>query len=81
MVNRQKKALGWIQTLKTGGQMLVGKKNGRAINGLVGNGLTAVTGESFAKGGTVKRTGLAKVHKGEVVLTASQAKSLKKVLK
>lgn len=81
MVNRQKKALGWIQTLKSGGQMLVGKKNGRAINGLVGGGLTSVTGQSFAKGGKVTKTGLAKVHKGEVVLTASQAKSLKKVLK
>jgi hypothetical protein len=29
---------------------------------------------SFKKGGKVKRTGMAKVHQGEVVLTKSQAK-------
>jgi hypothetical protein len=29
---------------------------------------------SFAKGGKVKKTGTAKVHKGEIVLTAAQAK-------
>ncbi len=85
MVNRQKKAFKWLEAVKTGSQMLVGKKNARAINAIAGGGLARVaklvTGESFAKGGKVKRTGLAKVHKGEVVLTASQAKSLKKVLK
>lgn len=32
----------------------------------------------FKKGGRVKKTGVAKVHKGEVVLTAKQARSLKK---
>ena len=58
--------------------MLVGKKAGRAINN---RAIGAITGESFAKGGKVHKTGLAKVHKGEVVLTAAQAKSLKKVLK
>jgi hypothetical protein len=34
----------------------------------------------YKKGGRVKRTGLARVHKGEVVLTASAAKSLRKLL-
>ena len=29
---------------------------------------------SFAKGGKVKKSGMAKVHKGEIVLTAAQAK-------
>ena len=36
-----------------------------------------VTGESFKRGGKVKRTGLAKVHAGEQVLTSKQAKRYK----
>ena len=36
---------------------------------------------NYAKGGKVKKTGMAKVHKGEVVLTASQARMMKKILK
>jgi hypothetical protein len=78
MVNRVKKAGRWIDAIKSGAQTLVGKKAGRAINAGVVN---ALTGDSYAKGGKVRKTGLAKVHKGEVVLTASQAKSLKRVLK
>lgn len=35
---------------------------------------------NYAKGGKVKKTGMAKVHKGEVVLTASQARMMKKIL-
>jgi len=38
---------------------------------------TKASPPSFAKGGVVKKTGLAKVHKGEVVLTAAQAKRMK----
>lgn len=34
--------------------------------------------QSFKKGGKVRKTGLAKVHKGEVVLTVKQAKRAKK---
>ena len=37
-------------------------------------------GMSLKKGGKVKRTGKALVHKGEVVLTASKVKMLKKLL-
>lgn len=36
---------------------------------------------SYAKGGKVRKTGLAKVHKGEVVLTSKEVAHLKKVLK
>src|SRR5262245_14839000 len=32
---------------------------------------------SYAKGGMVKRTGMAKVHKGEKVMTKSQVKKMK----
>lgn len=73
----QKRALSWIDTIKSGAQALVGKDVGRAINKKV---LGAVTGQSFAKGGVVTKTGLAKVHKGETVLTKAQSASLKKVL-
>jgi len=38
---------------------------------------TKASPPNFAKGGKVKKTGLAKVHKGEVVLTAAQAKRMK----
>lgn len=73
----QKRALSWIDTVKSGAQALVGKKAGRAINNRV---LGAITGQSFAKGGLVKKTGLAKVHKGERVLTAAQARKIKAML-
>jgi hypothetical protein len=73
----QKRALSWLDTVKSGAQALVGKQAGRAINKRV---LGAITGESFAKGGVVKKTGLAKVHKGERVLTAAQAKKIKAML-
>jgi hypothetical protein len=36
---------------------------------------------SYAKGGRVKKTGKATVHKNEVVLPAKTVKSLKKLLK
>ena len=34
----------------------------------------------YEKGGLVKRTGLAKLHKNEIVLSSSQVKSLKKLI-
>ena len=36
---------------------------------------------SYTKGGRVKKTGKAKVHKGEVVLPAKTVKSLKRLMK
>jgi hypothetical protein len=36
---------------------------------------------SFKKGGKMRKTGLARLHAGEVVLTSTQAKSLKKALR
>ena len=75
MVNRQKKALGWVDTLRTGARMVTGKKLGQAISD---KAVSAVG--SYAKGGLVKKTGLAKVHKGETVLSVAQKKALKKML-
>jgi len=40
---------------------------------------TKASPPNFAKGGKVKKTGMAKVHKGEVVLTAAQAKRMKEL--
>ena len=75
----QKRALGWVSTLKEGARMLTGKKLGRAINDRAIAAVGAVP--AFKKGGKVKRTGLAKVHKGEVVLSAPKVKMLRKLLK
>jgi hypothetical protein len=50
---------------------LKGKKTGES------SGLFTKTAEpsSYKKGGKVKRTGVAKVHKGEIVLTVAQQKA------
>ena len=37
--------------------------------------------QSYAIGGVVKRTGLAKVHKNEIVIPAKTAKILKRIMK
>jgi hypothetical protein len=60
---------------------LTGKKLGRAINERAVGAVNSTAMPSYKKGGRVKRTGLARVHKGEVVLTASAAKTLKKIIK
>ncbi|NBW11833.1 MAG: hypothetical protein EBR82_27755 [Caulobacteraceae bacterium] len=78
MVQRAKKALKWVDTLKSGSRMLLGKGLSQAVNA---RAMEAVASPpSYAKGGVVKRTGMAKVHKGEKVLTAAQRKQLKKML-
>jgi len=80
MVNRLKKAMRWVGGVKEGAQQLMGKEIGRAVSSKVAQTVTA-TPASYAKGGLVRKTGLAKVHKGERVLTAKQVASLKKLLK
>ena len=78
MAKKQPKVLRFINTLKKGYNSLLGKELAGAVNkkavGLVG----AIP--SFKTGGKMKRNGLARLHKGEVVLTAAQANSLKKAL-
>ena len=75
MVNRQKKALGWVDTITQGARMVTGKKLGRALTDRA-----VATAGSYKKGGLVKKTGLAKVHKGETVLTPAQKRAIKKML-
>jgi len=85
MVNRIKKMGRVIGAIKSGSRQLLGKDLSRAVSsGAVGQ-VNAMSSPNpipgYRKGGKVKRTGLARVHKGEVVLTASAAKTLKKLLK
>ena len=78
MAKKQPKVLRFINTLKKGYNSLLGKELAGAVNkkavGLVG----AIP--SFKKGGVMKRTGMARLHKGEVVLSAHKVKMLKKLL-
>jgi hypothetical protein len=81
MVNRQKKALGWVDTIRTGARMVTGKKLGQAINS---RAVDTVQG-SYAKGGMVKtrgrKTAVIRAHAGEAVLSKSAVKMLKKMLR
>ena len=79
MVNRQKKALAWVGTVKSGYHSLMGKDLSRAVNKKAVSTVEA-SPSAYKKGGKVKRTGRALVHKGEVVLTAQKVKMLKKLL-
>jgi hypothetical protein len=76
MPNRVKKAGRWTGAIKTGAQTLLGKK----LIGDVNRQMCSQV-QSYAVGGVVKRTGLAKVHKGELVITAKTAKALKTLMK
>jgi hypothetical protein len=84
MVNRIKKMGRVIGAIKSGSRQLLGKDLSRAVSsGAVGqvNALSSPNPiPGYKKGGRVKRTGIARVHKGEVVLTKSAAKTLKKLL-
>lgn len=56
----------------TGGGM---RRTGSGYQGAM-EGVDLARPSHFKKGGKVKKTGMAKVHKGEVVLTASRAKKV-----
>ena len=75
MVNRQKKMLGWIDTIKKGSRSLLGKE----LSGVLNKKAVDLVG-SFKKGGKVKKTGKALVHKGEVVLNKRVVSALKKLM-
>ncbi len=77
-VKHKKQMLKWIGAVKEGYHALAGKKLSRAINNRAVEAVASAP--SFAKGGKIRKTGLAKVHKGEVVLTAKSASTLKKLL-
>ncbi len=79
MAKKQPKALRFINNLKKGYNSLLGKELAGVVNKKAVGLVSAIP--SFKKGGKMQKTGLARLHAGEVVLTASQAKSLKKVLR
>ena len=84
MVNRMKKAGRVVSMLKDTSRGLLGKNLSRALNQSALDQVEAYNSPNpipgYKKGGRVKRTGLARVHKNEVVLTASAAKTLRKIL-
>jgi len=83
MVNRVKKLGRVVQGISDASKTLLGKNLSRAVSGravdMVSMGdLTPM--KKGSKGAIKKKTVKALLHKGEVVLTASQVKSLKKIL-
>ena len=79
MAKKQPKALRFINNLKKGYNSLLGKELAGVVNKKAVGLVSAIP--SFKTGGRMRKSGLARLHAGEVVLTASQAKSLKKVLR
>ena len=76
MVNRVKKMGRITGGIRDGARTLIGN---RLINDA--NSKARAQIQSYAVGGTVKRTGLAKVHKNEIVIPAKTAKMLKRIMK
>ena len=82
MVNRSKKALIWTDTIASGARNLIGKDVSRALSGATANQIKmAGSIPMYKKGGTVKKTGIALVHKGELIIPASKVKAVKKLMK
>ena len=78
MVNRIKKFKKWTGAIKDAAQSLMGKEMSRAISSKAVGAVNAIP--AFKKGGKVRKTGLAKLHKNEIVLSAPQVKALKKIM-
>ena len=76
MVNRVSKSGRWTGAIKDGAQTLIGKRLIGDINGQMRSQV-----QSYAKGGVIKRTGLIRAHKGEIVINAKTAKALKSLMK
>ena len=65
---------------------LAGRKISKAVNRGAAQNIKKYTSTApmipgFKNGGAVKKTGLIKAHKGELVITASAHKALKKIMK
>ena len=80
MARGKPKVLKFIDTLKKGYNSLLGKELAGAINKKAIGAVSLIPTPSMKKGGVVKRTGLVRMHKGEVVVTVAQRKALKKLL-
>ena len=80
MAKKQPKALRFINTIKKGYNSLLGKELAGAINKKALGAVNMIPIPSMKKGGVVKRTGLVRAHKGELIIPAHKAKALKKLL-
>ena len=84
MVNRVNKGMRHIGLIKHASRQLLGKSLSNAVSKAAVDQVNAASSPNpipgYKKGGRVKRTGKIYAHKGEVVLTASAAKTLKKLL-
>ena len=76
MVNRVSKAGRWTGAIKSGAQTLLGKKLIGDVNSQMRSQV-----QSYAVGGVIKRTGLIRAHKGEIVINAKTARALKSIMK
>ena len=83
MVNRVEKMGRIAGGISNMSRTQLGKKNSRALSGAGVEQINAYASPNpipgYKKGGRVKKTGIARVHKNEVVLSASAAKSLGKL--
>ena len=83
MVNRVKKMGRWTGAISDASKELLGKNLSRAISDKAVGAVQAyplTPMKNGSKGPIKKKTVPALLHKGEVVMTASQVKALKKLL-
>jgi len=82
MVNRVKKMGRITGAIADASQTLLGKNLSRALSNTASNqvGMAGAI-PMFKKGGKITKTGKIIAHKGEVVLSASTVKSLKRLMK
>ena len=83
MVNRVKKMGRFVGAISDASKTLLGKNLSRAVSGRAVDAVNAtslVPMKKGSKGAIKKKTVPALLHKGEVVLTAGQVKSLRKIL-
>jgi len=85
MVNRVKKMARISGAISGMSKTLLGKNLSRAVSSGTTHQVNAMSTPNpipgFKRGGKVKKTGIALVHKNEIVLSAIQVKALKKLLK
>jgi hypothetical protein len=81
MVNRVKKMGRISGAISDMSNTLLGKNLSRALSNTASNQVSmAGAVPMFKKGGKIKKTGLIKAHKGEVVLSAPTVKTLKRLM-
>ena len=86
MVNRVKKMGRISGAIADTYHTLAGRKVSKAVSRGAAQNIKAYSSTNpkipgFKNGGTVKKTGLARLHKGELVITAAAHKALKKIMK